>query len=740
MEDITAAVRFFVAVELLGLVTWPLISRIFRRFPDEGWAFSKIFGILSVTWCAWMLSSLHILAFRRGNTLLLTLALAAACWGWRALHGKNELRNFSARLWTSFFGPDRNWFIITGEIVFAASFFFWTDARSFKPDLQDLEKFMDYGFMLSSLKTEYFPPLDHFLARETINYYYLGHTIAALLVQLSGVVPGMGYNLQMSNLLALGLIESFSLGAGLFWLLPGIARMSLRARSMASGLVSATFVMLLGNLHYAVHLPFVGGSYWYPDATRYIPATIHEFPFYSFIVNDLHGHVSDIPLVLLSIALTFSLFFAITAKKPPAERTEKLTLYVLTAFSIGACYVVSSWEFAIYLVLYGLSLWTAHAINLKEGTGASLRRSFFTLATLVRTALGSVLVVGVAILFWLPHWFTMKPPAQGIGLVTWGMHSPPAKLALVWGLQGFFVIGYLLYRHLDRKRQALLLHSSRHPEKPKKRSVAENDNSSPFSFPEILITLSALLILIPELIYFKDIYPGHPRANTVFKFYYQAWIMLGIVAGCSIALLWTDLRKLKSTWSFGFRALTVVLIAAGGLYSCRAVNQTIGGVKTRIGIDGTRFLDSAVPADSKAIQWMNANIPGQPLIVEAVGESYTLYSRVASFTAFPTILGWPAHEWLWRGSSSLPLRPTSRLQKKTGQPDTVDIRREDVRVLYETENVEIARQLLQKYGVAYIYLGALERDKYPGLKEDKFSALAQVIYDRDGVKIYKVQE
>ena len=52
-------------------------------------------------------------------------------------------------------------------------------------------------------------------------------------------------------------------------------------------------------------------NYWYPNATRFIPFTIHEFPLYSFVVSDLHGHVLNIPIVLLIIALLINIFYKI---------------------------------------------------------------------------------------------------------------------------------------------------------------------------------------------------------------------------------------------------------------------------------------------------------------------------------------------------------------------------------------------------------------------------------------------
>jgi uncharacterized membrane protein len=113
---------------------------------------------------------------------------------------------------------------------------------------------------------------------------------------------------------------------------------------------------------------------------------------------------------------------------------------------------------------------------------------------------------------------------------------------------------------------------------------------------------------------------------------------------------------------------------------------------------------------------------------------------VASFTGFPTVLGWPVHEWLWRGSSDKSIRPTTHVEKNNSIPDTVDKRREDVKKLYETPNQDEARGLIKKYGIDYVFLGGLEHEKYPNLNEAKFTQMnLKVVYNQEGVKIYKVQ-
>jgi uncharacterized membrane protein len=736
MSDVQATLQFLATVELLGLAAWPLTGRILGSFPDRGWAFSKTIGILLTTWACWIVSALHLVSFQRAHTAIVVTLLGGLCWAWKARAG--FLAKMRIEMKRDLIGPGHSAHLIIGEILFVATFLGWTYLRSRAPQINGLEKFMDYGFMLSALKTQYFPPLDHFLGGESINYYYLGHVIAAVLVQLSGVTPGAGFNLQMSSIFGLGVAGSFAIGSALYQLVDGEAGERSRARSLMAGLMSATIVMFLGNLHYLVVGSFHGGRYWFPEATRFIPDTIHEFPFYSFIVNDLHAHVSDIPTALLNIALgllTYQVLSSATSTTSSSPRLsprlapllsrEFALIFVAAAFSVGSCYAVNTWDLGIYLFLFGCIFWSANARAHGLKTGGSLARNLFSAEVLVATALESVGLMLLAVLLFLPHWLAMRPPAKGVAMVPLGSRSPPMHLLVVWGIQVYLVAAYLLWRRSAQRR------------------VSETTPIQPnhFGYPELLLVVAAMLIAVPELIYVKDIFPSHPRANTMFKFAYQAWIALGLVAGMSVPLVWNAARRSWRSWTFWFRPVAALLIAGGVAYSVKAVAQAFSPAPNRRGVDGTEFLDRVLPADAAAIRWMNENLSGQPTIVESVGESYSLHARVATFTGFPTVLGWPDHESLWRDSLEAPMRPTTRLQRRTGQPDTLEQRREDVWLLYLTPSAKRAREILDKYDVAYVYLGDLERLAYPKLKEEKFWEIAKaVVYDRNGVRVFKVRD
>ena len=187
---------------------------------------------------------------------------------------------------------------------------------------------MDFGFINSILRTRFFPPLDMWLSADParpagypINYYYFGHLTGAFLIKLAAIKPAIGYNLILATIFAQSMSAAFSLTANI---VSYIKRLRLW-QYIFYGAVGAFLVNLAGNLHtiylftrgypndspvpfWKILSAYNPAKYWYPNATRFIPFTIHEFPSYSWVVADLHGHVFDIPFVLLTLALLFLIF------------------------------------------------------------------------------------------------------------------------------------------------------------------------------------------------------------------------------------------------------------------------------------------------------------------------------------------------------------------------------------------------------------------------------------------------
>jgi uncharacterized membrane protein len=212
-------------------------------------------------------------------------------------------------------GETLSW-ILAGESLFLFSLGLWTYIRGFNARIEGLEKFMDYGFVNSILRSGYVPPKDMWFAGESINYYYFGQYLTAFITRLSGIKTEITYNLMMATLFAFSMALCFAIVTNL---LKGFG-LKKNTPAVIGGLIGSALVSLGGNLHSFIYGTLSkytneGEAYWFPDATRYIgynpettDKTIHEFPIYSFVVSDLHAHVVNMIFVLTLLGVLLAIF------------------------------------------------------------------------------------------------------------------------------------------------------------------------------------------------------------------------------------------------------------------------------------------------------------------------------------------------------------------------------------------------------------------------------------------------
>ncbi|HSX09253.1 MAG TPA: DUF2298 domain-containing protein [Candidatus Saccharimonadales bacterium] len=751
-SDIASVLEWWSVLFLLGLAVLPVTFRLFRLFFDKGYPFSKIIGAMIVTYIVFVVGTVRIAPFTLPTIVVAAVIVAIASYA--SFPGKSKLLDILKRHWLLF---------VLEEVLFLSILFIWAYVHSFAPDIHGLEKYMDFGYVNSLLRSTYFPPRDMWFTPYSINYYYFGHLTTAMLTKLSGIPSYITFNLMLSTVMSSCFVLTFSLGSNLYFNLVKDERIS-KLKLLLSGILSACLVTLGGNLHilYAFFSPYntdnpaplwklafkpmsFPNSYWYPDATRFIYHTIHEFPVYSWTVADLHGHVLDIPFVLLIIGFLFSLLLIQTDPEKEAKDIKK-NLFLIQPFHLifiglllSAMYMTNAWDGAIYWLLTAFTMLYIHGQKIsfyKNPSGAEdaplvipdnkkQRKSFslkgWKIAWARDFAITMLVITAGLLLFATPYnlFFNSAAYSHGIGvvcapdfLIKIGKIGPFIfeadhcirsywwELLMLYGFFYFFAIIFAIF----------LIRAKRH-------TVTD-------VFVSLMIILSTMLILIPEFFYLKDIYPTYYRANTMFKLVFQAFIMLALCSGYVIVRMGTLLaaarlkQKLLLFCFFGFSAVLVGLVM---LYPFLAINAYYGDFKNYQSLNGINYLKTLYPDDYVAINWINQNIKGQPVILEAQGDSYTDYARISANTGLPTVLGWTVHEWLWRGSYDV---PAPRIA--------------DVETMYNTSDLQIAKQLFKTYHVQYIYVGTLEYQKYPKLNEQKFNELGHIVFEQRNTRIYKL--
>lgn len=712
--DSRAFLSWWLAILVMGCSFMPITGMLFSRFRDKGWMFSKVLAVAFSGYVTWLLVVLGILKF----TAVTCVAITLLCIG----------INFGVAFWQnqkgySVYPVKEGNLIFWEEALLFVMFLLWTYIAGFRPQAFGEEKFMDFGFMAAMMRSTELPFTDIWYSQAPVNYYYGGQYFAVFLTKITGTQIAVTYHLMrtlvagMAFALPLSLVRQAASDyfEKKFELIAtrkertrtnSLLAESKRNRwSVLAGLLAGMAVSVAGNMHYVIYgiiLPlFQTGEneYWFPNSTRYIghdPVTndqaIHEFPSYSYIQGDLHAHVVNVFFVLVILGLLYAWM-----KKGKYKGTEMFfqAPLLVSGMLLGIFQWSNAWDFAIYyVVVCGICLFSnlARFQNWKEGITAS--------------AVQWVELLALSFLAALP--FTVKfdsGMAQGICFAQ--NHSALYQLCILWALPVLAVVFYLVKLCLENGKCAPLQWLER---------ILTAD-----IFIAVLCLCALGLILMPEIVYLKDIYEEtSARSNTMFKLTYQAFILFGISMGFIFIRFLTDKACFWIRW-VGILGTACLLMTC--FYTVTAVEQWNGGIWDRgnyQGLDATAFLETEYQEDAEAIRWLQSEVAGNPVILEAPGDSYSNYCRVSAMTGLPTVQGWYVHEWLWRGD-------TEGLNGQKAKIDTV----------YTSADEAQVRSILEEYQVSYIFIGQMEWEKYPNLNEELLRGLGKVVFE-DGAVVVQV--
>lgn len=794
MNWLSVSLHWYFVLFAIGLIFFPLARLLLGRyFFDRGYPFAKTIGIVLLSYTMFAFGTLKIIPFQVPAIMLVIVAFLGL--NAYVIYKMKQTREDGFQLFRE--KKTIAW-IVFEELLFLGSFIGYMMIRGQEGSIHGLEKFMDYGFMKSILRTDYFPPLDMWLSGDPkqpagyfINYYYFGHLTGSFLIKLTQIPPTWGYNFVLGTIFAQGVTLGFSLCSNLVYNIKKSlfedTKIS-RVRLLFYGLLGTYFINLGGNLHaiYAftkgynpdTPVPFWEiflsipemfdstrpSTYWYPNATRFIPKTIHEFPSYSYVVADLHGHVYDIPFVLLtlSILMTLLLYGLSLRRKPPVVEEEKQSnnkptlfqriyteLHVfshdfLTALGIhinekGFRYRFRFETFLVFLLGFMTAIhYMTNALNGPIYLLLSIV-IIFMITGISNSFFAYVVLLGFSFfVFSYPFSMNFSPFTSGVGvncspefLVNMQKLGPflfekgNCQRSFWWELfvlWGFFWIGLVMYIIALWNKNKIR----------KGRFTVTIFKHEIYLHPVdvlmlVFFTFGIFLTTIPEFFYVKDIYPDHFRANTMFKLGYQAFIMGNIAM---VVTLWR-VRLMVSLWRYLMKVIFFILsffVIIYPFFAFPAYYPNIFKFETfqkDPHIEGSEWMVRDLPQDAEIVEFFERSVPGQPVILEAQGDSYTDYNRISAYTGLPTVAGWWVHEWLWRGS-----------------PSVVGDRIPDIEAIYTGTDPIATQRLLQKYNVSYVVISGLETTKYKTLQADKFSKIGTLVFKtKNGVgSVYKINK
>ncbi|GAB4428487.1 MAG: DUF2298 domain-containing protein [Anaerolineae bacterium] len=866
--DFTPILIWWLTLFVVGLIGWPLAHSLLGGLPDRGYTFARPVALLFGGYVLWLGASFRLLQNNVGG-IVVSLALVLGVgllW-----HRRQVARAEAPPLLTWL---KQQWrYALLAEMLFAAGFIGWAIYKAYNPNIETAggEKWMEIAFINGILRSSHFPPQDPWLSGFGISYYYFGYVLMAMLTQLTGLATHVAFNLYAPTLLAMTLCGAFGIGSNLVSIAANsplaTGKMETEGApplaALLTGLASALFVALLGNLIGVLEVlhkrgllpaqfwvwldirdlkipPAGPADSWIPDRfiwwwrgsrvlTDYNLAgreqeVIDEFPFFSFLLADIHPHVLALPFVLLVTALALNLLqrSAISHQPSAAKETlpptdnEQLTTdnpqstidklrqilenswrdmsgfsggrlgFGLLAVAVGGLSFLNTWDFPIYLGVTGLAFTAAVAAKRRNWNEAVLHGAIGT------AALGAA---GVAL--YLPFYATFQSQARGILPNLWnptrlpqffvffgvflvavvallavlsrqdkrwrqhiGWTVPltvlaPALVMLV-ALTGVLIspagrdyiqdiinnpevqaviggdtIGAMVRESLGRRLLnpwtflllggllgwALALFAGRGlpGHQPKN---GDDSGGVAAQFALILLLVGLALPLVVEFIYLRDNFGI--RMNTIFKFYFQAWVLLALAS--AFALYYVS-ANLSAAPRLAWQAAMLLLVLAGLVYPVLAVLNKTNNFGSEPTLNGIAWIAEARPGDYAAIEWLRQNAPPDAVLLEAPGSGYAAYQytgRISALTGVPTLLGWGGHQSQWRGNYDEPAR-----------------REPDIEQLFTTLDYRQAQALLDKYGITYVVIGGLERERYSPRGLQKFADFMTPVFQQDDVVIFE---
>jgi YYY domain-containing protein len=711
-SSLYAVMLWVVVVQILSLAVYPVLRIWFTGVGTL--ALSKVLGVLLFAYVSWLLVSLGVARFTQGSlAVLLAAFVLVGGLAWRR-EGRVPMRRAE---------------IIGTEALIWGVFAFFLIVRMYNPEVFWGEKPMDFSFLNAITRSTGMPPPEPWFAGSPLYYSYFGYYVVAALGKMLHIHPALTFNLGIASMAALTAAAAFAAGATV-------------GHKWQTGALAVGFITIIGNLAGVRELyarRMVNFDYFWATS-RVIRDTINEFPAWSFLFADLHAHVMVMPVSLSFMCLAV-LWVRTRILSPHAHHARGTTavLLLLLCFLLGTITVTNAWSTPTYVLLLLFLLGT---IWLTEGQHRGVLRLIW--GTLTQVLLPVLLVGGGAYLLYWPFWANFVPPERNYGWER-GILAMPRDFLTIWGIFLFIVVPFLYAlwartlredgKRLTLGRVLVLLLGIAVP------LSALFVSTRAFLVVLFLLALQVLLahdtdrrwrITVALMAFAFAVTAGcdlvfvWDRMNTIFKFYLEAWFMLGTASAVAAHALWTGavpLPRLRPVW----QAVVALLVAVGlftagsGAYAVIKTNRVRTPKPT---LDGMAYLELRAPDELAAFDWLNANVQGIPVILEAHGDSYQDFTRVSMNTGLPTVLGWGYHVF----------------QRAHAWPD-INRRKADIATVYTSDSKDQVAAILQRYHVALVYVGGLERRTYAGGNLERFtewSDLMTPVYQNPGVTIFAV--
>ena len=589
-------------------------------------------------------------------------------------------------------------------------------------------------------------------------YYFYGYWMYGSLIKTIGIDPILAYSIILATNMAISAMVSWT-AAILILNYSGFTKKYVKYISILSPLCLLVVtnysifweilnvlelgqplisnIININGLNEAISLE---GSGW--RSTRIInyfynnigyDYTIQEYPSFSFHLGDLHPHFISIPYLILVITIIIQLFVNIR-NKGMVKKVKLQSMFIGLIIPVAG--LINIWDLPLIIFIYSIGL-IFSIFYIKD---FDYRRLIFY--TISGTLLGFIILskyylftlggqtkfpfievnrYGSNILHFLTIWgfFMIFIYIEGIS-----RGSTNKKIFLMFLIKSTFISIFIIIIRLIIniiRGQELLLNSYYYSLLtlvllifPLILILSKNDKLNQKNFIINFLIVSALgILLVVENIHLIDSFGN--RMNTIFKSYYQVWVILSI----SFPLMLNNIYKRYK----GYKRMQILYLLISITFCLSLVQNysllidNSNKFSKDFGFNNVEYMNKKIPGVSGSIDFLIKNTNENSIIYSGIGADYTDSSYISVFTGRATPLGWPGHESQWRANDKQIYERKSDLEKLENSNNEIEI-----------------LNIISKYNIDY-YVVFINQNFNRKLQD-----LFLNIYSDDQVIIYKTSE
>lgn len=710
------ALGWFVLLELFGFAAFVIMLPLLRRLPDAGLGLGKTIGLAIVAFAIFVIGSwTNVTLSRALVALLITVFFAIALWrGWRTRRQLVAVYR------------ERRAMLIVAELLGVVAFVAFLLLRASDPDLWHPtlggEKPFELTLLTAVLRSRTFPVYDPWYSGGSLNYYYGGWLLLSGPARLLRTAPAVVMNLGIAVFASCVAGASFSAGSAAAHAVRPRWRSGSRGSrtAMRAGVLSTIFVLVLSNVaivpalwRHLIVSTDARLDWW--TVSRVIPASaaITEFPAWSMLFGDLHPHVMGIALTITLGALCIAWNRIVR----DGSTMHAVALGALVGMMIGFVRATNTWDFPLALAMATVAILAALARRApwKRCVAGTLSAMVLLVAWEPYTWRGLVFDGGVEPTISqtpLHSWFEQFSLFMVISVVVLAIRSVPVvrRSPVLWGRittahvsaagVAFVVAGWItLSPHRAVMILSLVLAAAWFV-------VAWTTWRSPNSSRSPLgpLVLGAAW-LVQTGVEVWSVTNDAGRMNTVFKFWYESWILLAVGSAVVLAEEMRHRRGMRWGRRLAVGLTAVALVLAVTFWVAATPVRLDDRLSTDgLSLNGESYRAVNVPMnygpgpfdirdDSPLIDWLRAHAVGVRPIAEAPGIDYRWSSQFSVATGLPTPIGWGYHE----------------SQRRRTYAASIDTRKTDMTTLYQTVSPTEMARVLATYSIAYVVFGTQEQ-------------------------------